>query len=541
MDRIKEGSVQEVLVVCDLIEMMARSGDFEGAVKKCKLALWQTPRSGELHCAMAGILRRQKKFKESIKYYQKAVELAPEAWSGLYGLGDLLLEMMRADEAEALFLQALNTPSGKRSEVYHALGRALMVQYRTKEAVAAYQQGVLLNPNSPILYRNLGNALRELGQFDAAITAYKSGLAIDPDDPWLYAVLTSVKKYVDKSHPDLVAMVKLLDKNELNAQEAIELHFALGKAFDHCESYTSAFSHYQNANQIRYQLQEGSDLSDVLALIERIKTVFTPELFNKLKDLGTTDKWPVFIVGMFRSGTSLTEQILASHTKVYGAGERVEMGVFSRELPSRLNVDEPFPECIEHLSATVAKEVASAYRDALWSGVDADTLRIVDKLPFNFLHLGLIALLFPKAHIIHCQRHPLDVCLSIYFQNFAGGHKFMQNLEDIAYFYRAYHDLMIHWEKVLGLSIHTVVYESLVADPELYSRALIEKIGLEWDDKCLTPDKTNRAVQSASSWQVRQPIYRSSSYRWLNYEEHLEPVKSILAELLPKSDLSSNL
>jgi tetratricopeptide (TPR) repeat protein len=521
---------------CNLIEVMAQGGDFAGAITKCKMAIWMVPRNADLYSVMARVLRLQKSFGESEIYYGKVIELAPDIWSGYFALGDLFLEMGRGEEAESQLQKALLLPHGKRWDVYHSLGMALMQQYRAKDAVQAYQEGVLLKPNDSTIYRNLGNALREVGRFDEANAAYREGLVVDPDNPWLYALLPLVNKYVDKDHPDLLAISALLKNKEITNSAAMELHFSLGKALDQCKSYDAAFYHYQKANTIRFTEQNGSDLPDVLRLVEAIKTQFTPDLFKNLQHVGSKDSWPVFIVGMFRSGTSLTEQILASHPSVHGAGERVEMGLLCRELPDRLNVAKAFPGCIADLTQPVAIEVAQSYRDSLYKGVDKNILRIVDKLPFNFLHLGVISLLFPNAHIIHCKRHPLDVCLSNYFQNFHSGPKFVQDLEEIAHYYRAYHDLMLHWQKVLPLSIHTVTYEELVADPQPHSRELIKKVALEWDDQCLSPHKTKRAVQTASTWQVRQPIYASSRYRWRNYEQYLGPVKEILGDLLPDSD-----
>ncbi|MBF0195197.1 MAG: sulfotransferase [Magnetococcales bacterium] len=536
LEKVLSQHENHVSAYCNLIEVMAQGGDLSGAITKCKMAIWMVPHNADLYSVMARVLHLQKSYRESETYYKKVIELAPDKWSSYFALADLLLEIGRGEEAETLLQKALLLPQGKRWDVYHSLGKSFMQQYRAKDAVEAYEQGVLLKPSNSIIYRNLGNALREIGRFKDANNIYREGLVVDPEDPWLYALLPLVNKYADKEHPDLLAISALLEKNQISIGAAMELHFALGKALDQCKSYDTAFYHYQKANKIRYSEQNGSDLQDVLELIENIKANFTPDLFKKLQHVGSRDSWPVFIVGMFRSGTSLTEQILASHPDVHGAGERVEMGLLCRELPLMLQqADKTFPECIAELTPAVANEVAKSYRDSLYKGVDNKILRVVDKLPFNFLHLGVISLLFPNAHIIHCKRHPLDVCLSNYFQNFSSGPKFVQDLEEIALYYRAYHDLMLHWQKVLPLSIHSVVYEELVADPMPHSQDLIKKIALPWDDKCLSPHKTNRAVQTASTWQVRQPIYASSRYRWRNYEKCLGKVKDILEDLLPEN------
>jgi hypothetical protein len=232
---------------------------------------------------------------------------------------------------------------------------------------------------------------------------------------------------------------------------------------------------------------------------------------------------------MPRSGTTLVEQIIASHPQVFGAGELCHIGAMVAGLPARLQTDTTYPECVTMLDERLARSLAEDYLEKLRALGD-DAKRVSDKMPANFFNLGLIALMFPNARVIHCRRDPLDVCLSIYFQQFAYGHNYAYDLSDIAVYYRQYKRLMHHWHAVLPLEIHEVQYEKLIADQEAVSRRLIDYCGLPWDESCLEYYKNKRAVQTMSNWQVRQPIYTHSMQRWKHYEKHLDELKEVLAE-----------
>ncbi len=239
---------------------------------------------------------------------------------------------------------------------------------------------------------------------------------------------------------------------------------------------------------------------------------------------------PVFIVGMPRSGTTLVEQIISAHPAAYGAGELPDIIGLVRALPGFLrNNREPYPECVGELNENAEFALSERYLEKIRLS-PGDPERVTDKMPHNFLHVGLIALLFPNARIIHCTRNPVDTCLSCYFQDFMGRHTYAYNLEDLGYYYGEYRRLMAHWREVLPMQFMDVNYEELTANAEANSRRIIEHVGLPWDERCLEFYKTGRNVATASYDQVRQPIYRKSVERWRNYEQHISPLLSSLEQ-----------
>ena len=248
-----------------------------------------------------------------------------------------------------------------------------------------------------------------------------------------------------------------------------------------------------------------------------------------LKRSGDPSTRPVFVIGMIRSGTSLVEQILASHSDVYGAGELLEITKLASNLPQALDSSLEYPECIRQLDAGRIASSATGYLRYL-AGRDDRAARVVDKLPTNFLHLGLIAILLPNAHIVHCRREALDVCLSIYFQRFAQGHFYAYDFDDIAAYYAEYERLMAHWKKVLPVEILDIQYEDLLDDLEGESRRMLDYCGLDWQEACLAFHRSQRPVRTASSWQVRQPLYRTAVARWRKFEPHLDELKRALSD-----------
>jgi hypothetical protein len=255
--------------------------------------------------------------------------------------------------------------------------------------------------------------------------------------------------------------------------------------------------------------------------------VFTPAYFEEHAGLGAPSERPVFIVGMPRSGTTLVEQILASHPQVYGADELTTIFDIVCALEQRSAGNAAYPDNIAALDASALHWGARQYLDHLQT-IDSQAARVTDKMPTNFFHLGLIAVMLPGARIIHCRRDAMDVCLSNFVQMFAEGHYYSYDLSDTAIYYRGYEQVMSHWREVLPTRIFDVQYEELVEDPERISRALVDYIGLDWDERCLAFHQTERAVRTASNWQVRQPIYKTARKRWRNYEKYLTELKTDL-------------
>ena len=292
------------------------------------------------------------------------------------------------------------------------------------------------------------------------------------------------------------------------------------------ELYDQAFEHFRSGNGLcRERLQ--FDRGALRNYVKRMKDICVPGLFERPRSSGGPGPTPVFVVGMLRSGTTLVERILGSHPDALGLGETEMVDTLAERLAGAAGI--PYPDCLEHLDPSLAERLATEFRAGL-PGEAREKARVVDKNPLNFLHLGLIALVFPDAPILHCVRDPLDTCLSIYFQHFAHiRNNYTYDLEDIAFFYAQYADLMAHWRSVLPTPLHEVRYENLVTEPEGTSRALVTAAGLPWHPRCLKPHEHAGRITTASIWQARQPINRASVGRWRHYAKHLETLRLSLA------------
>jgi hypothetical protein len=309
------------------------------------------------------------------------------------------------------------------------------------------------------------------------------------------------------------------------------MNFALGKVYDDLSMYEEAFQHYQKANG-QERSKHTFRTEEHREFITKIIDFFDSDVFRHAKDWGNPSDKPIFIVGMPRSGTSLVEQIISSHPKVFGAGEigfffQYEKTLGSEKSPSK------YPEYMEWFGRQDAQAVANSYLELIGnlSKPNENSPHVTDKMPHNFLYLGLLYTIFPNAKFIHCQRNPLDNCLSIYFQKFAQGHPYSYDLKELGFSYVEYRRLMAHWDETLPNVVHHVRYEDLVFEQEALSKQLIAFCGLDWDSKCLDFHKSNRPVFTSSNWQVRQPLYSSSVNRWKNYEEFLDPLREILGQI----------
>jgi hypothetical protein len=315
-------------------------------------------------------------------------------------------------------------------------------------------------------------------------------------------------------------MQSVLGQEGLSDEERMGLHFALGKAHDDLGDYAEAMQHFDAGNSVRCRSLR-FDRAGFAAALDRQIERFTPELLEQLTGLGSTDARPLLIVGMPRSGTTLVEQIVSCHPAVAAGGELSFLGSHGHGW-----------ECAEGSGFTpdAARSLAAAYL-ALLRKIGPSATRVTDKTPANYLRLGLIRVLLPNARIIHCRRHPVDTCLSIYSTLFASTIDFVGSKADLVFCYRQYVRLMDHWRAVLSPErFLEVEYERLIADRETETRRLIAFAGLDWDDACLQPERNDRAVMTASTWQARQPVYGSSVERWRRYEPWLGELRELLAD-----------
>ncbi len=505
--------------LCNLGNVLRLKGDLAGAEASYRKALAIEPRMAAGHNNLGLIFYMLGRKVDAVANYRKAIEIDPTFPEAFNNLGNALGDLEQDDEAIQSLLEAVKLRPAF-AEAHSNLAKMLMRRDDTERARAHLMQALSLQPDFAGAYHNLGSLYRSEGAFAEAEGCFRKSIALDPAQLMSYAGVTGARKMLAKDRPMIEHLEQIVrDAGGRTDEEFSHLHFALGKAYDDLGEHASAFEHYRIANDLeRDRLAQRFDRGHFEAHIGNMIQRFTPEFFARHRDAGNPSELPVLILGMMRSGTSLVEQILSSHPQIHGAGELI----FWANDDKRLRTD------LQDPSAAALADTATRYLAHLRE-YSADALRITDKMPHNFLHLGLIHMAFPNAKIIHCRRNPVDTCLSIYFQNFPALHPYAYDLDDLAAFYTQYDRFMQHWRKVIPpTTMLEVQYEDLVADQEGGSRRMIEFCGLDWDDRCLAFQDNQRVVRTASSWQVRQPLYRTSVARWQKYEPHIGPLARLL-------------
>jgi tetratricopeptide (TPR) repeat protein len=484
------------------------------AVASYREALRLNPGYVEALNNLGNVLRELGERREALSLYQRAVQLDPSRTDSHCNLGYALLDARRVTEAVASFRGALALQANS-VPVHLGLAAALRVQGLPAEAEASCQSALAAEPRSPGALSLLGELRADRGQFAEAQELFERAIAVDPDFAPAYGGIAAHRRMTRSDSAWHEGARRLLAR-PLPLSEEIHLRYALGKYFDDVGEYDEAFSSYQAANELTKRYGTSYDRARLTQLVDRIISVCNAAFVQEAHPASSASELPVFIIGMPRSGTSLTEQILASHPTVYGAGEvRFWDQAFA-------TLAKPGPQS-DHTPQTVAG-MARAYLDRVGAKAGA-ALRITDKMPANFLYAGLMHAAFPRARIIHMQRHPLDTCLSVYFQNFFNVSPYANDLGSLAHYYGEYLRISAHWRRVLPAgTLLEVPYEELVADAEGWTRRMLDFIALPWDPKCLDFHRTDRVVITASKWQVRQPISAASVGRWRNYQKYLTPL-----------------
>jgi tetratricopeptide (TPR) repeat protein len=375
--------------------------------------------------------------------------------------------------------------------------------------------------SSDLAEDNRGLLLRESGRFEEATAAFRKALGAAPGYCRSWRHLVELKRF-SPDDPDLARMESLYGDVRLPTNERLHLCFALGKAYDDAGNPDRAFAHYQEGNAIKRRNLD-PELAREAEELRKLREIFPPD-FLEASDGDTSPGLPVFVLGMPRSGTSLVEQILASHPKVHGAGELMLLRRLVRGLPGG------FPENLAGLDDGELRRLGEDYLAGL-RPLAPGAARITDKMPRNFQLIGLIHRILPHARIVHCRRNPLDTCLSCYTRLFRNGQAFSYDLAELGQYYRLYDELMAHWRAVLPGRLLEIDYEAVVADPKPQVEALLAHCGLDWDARCLVPHENQRAVRTASAAQVRRPLYGSSVARWRRFEAHLAPLIEALGPL----------
>jgi tetratricopeptide (TPR) repeat protein len=457
---------------------------------------------------------------EALASVERALERRPDYVEALFNRGNALRELGRHDDALASYDRALVLKPDS-VEALNNRGNALRDLGRVEAALASYDRAIALRPAYATGYDNKSLALTELGRFDEATAAIEHAIALDPERIRSYYDLTLLPRRWSPDDPHLRKMEALArDIDRLSPDERIDLHFALGKALAELAP-ERAFRHLIDGNAAKRR-QISYDEAAALALLDRTRTAYTPALFSDKTGGGDPSPAPIFILGLPRSGTSLIEQILASHPEICGIGEADEFRRVVEGFPSPVLQK---PETVAQLTGAALRDIGTAYSGRLAGRAPSAVPRIADKTLWNFQWAGLLHLALPNARIIHCRRDPLDTCLSCFSHRFAGNIPYAYDLGELGRYYRAYDSLMTHWQAALPPAIMIEVqYEAVVADLEGEARRILAHCGLDWHPRCLDFHRTERAVRTASMTQVRQPLYRHAVGRWRAYEAFLGPL-----------------
>jgi tetratricopeptide (TPR) repeat protein len=490
-----------------------QEGDLAGAEALFRRILGAEPEHPEAMRMLAEVLIDAGKSGEAIALLGRFVSLYPRHFSSHYSLGNALRLGGRLDDAMAAYRASLALNPGFAG-AHHGLGAALRAAEREREAAECFRQAVQAKPDWAVAWQDYGMMLAILGALPEAEKALEKAIALDPRLADARRHLAAIQR--DKADPSQTgALLAMAANPQTKVLDRIEVLFTLGRLADQADQFDAAFGYFAQANALLRAVQAksrlGYDRAKMTRDVDRLISVFTPELFAGRRDWGNPSEVPVFIVGMPRAGSTLFEQIAASHSQVFGAGERKGIGEISRALgwgPSPLWTEPNI------------QAAALRYLRAL-QGIGGAALRVIDKLPDNIFQLGLIATLFPGARVVFCEREPLDVCLSCFFQRFAEPNGFDTDLEDCAHRWLETERLTRHWRQVLPLRMTAMSYDALLGDPEGESRRLIGFLGLEWEAGCLNFHQTDRPVRTASWSQVRQPLYQRSAGRWVHYGNHL--------------------
>ena len=601
------GRLEEARVQCDELKrrhpsnantwmlegvVAGRTGDEDAALTALRKSAQLQPENAQAQYNLAEVLRRRGEKQESIEALQNCLAVAPEHADALNNLAGVLLADGQFVDALRLIQRHL-TAAPRSAQGYANLSVAMQAGGDIEQAIVSLRNALAIDPELHEVRLRLVNLLVSTGEFDEATRELDRWQADNQADHRYHAMRSRMLErqgkldeaeaaieQVDASEqdelPTLLSRAVLCDAKgepehalhyldriaeiEPEAIEQINLKFLRGKCLDACKRYDEAFGDYVAGNRLR---TEGTVQSYCEQQSERgfenAKTTWT-EAWRQLRPLEVESHdgpRPIFIVGMPRSGTSLTEQILGSHPQVWPAGELRDLGEMvarthqvSDAATAKSNTafgggfalfevtadDRASPAVPAAFDPQTLRSIRDGYLERIAAHVDADATvdrpRVTDKMPYNFWQVPLIRLAFPEAVIVHTRRHPLDTCLSCFFQNFTAGNEFAFGLESVGHYYDQYAQMMRCWREDLQIDLFEIDYERLVKDPEATVRELLDRCGLPFDERCLQSHRNRRVVSTASYQQVRRPIYQKSRGRWRNYEKHLDPVRSRLTNWL---------
>jgi len=512
-----------------------RAGRFEEAEAALVSALRKNPENIDAMRFLALVYDDQdKKLLEAEALLRRAISIAPDFHQALGNLGRILVDNSKLQEAVEIYERLVDLKPDD-DDAWAGYGRALAQAGRVDDAENAYRKSLALNPKAPSVHMARAHMLKTLGNQEEALKAYRKSIEYNPalgESYWSMANL-KVFQFADQ---EVSAMEQQLDLDDLKEESRVNFLFSLGKAYEDRGDYEKAWQHYHQGNQLK-RSNVIYDSAENESLLKKIQNAFSGELIQSLEGVGHDAPDPIFIVGLPRTGSTLVEQILASHSQVEGTAELPNLGAIANGTGKYRPDGLMYPETI----ATLARRDFEAYgREYLKQTARHRVLGtpfFIDKMPNNFIHAGWIKLTLPNAKIINTRRHPMDSLLGVYKQLFAKGQPFTYDVFDLAEFYRCYMGIMTHWHEMLPGQVLDVHYEDTVTDLETQVRRILDFCGLEYEENCLRFYETARPVKTASSEQVRQPIYTSALGLWKKYGDNLsewqDELKDIIAELPP--------
>ena len=510
------------------------ANDIPNAETRLRQQLKQAPTDVVAIRMLAEVALRIDRAEDAERLLLRCLELAPGFREARYNYAVTLHRLNKPAEAiaelDTLLRDAPSEPA------YRNLKAAVLCRTGDYEpAIAIYAALLGEEPSQPHVWLSYGHALKTAGHTDRAIDAYRRCVALDPDFGEAYWSLANLKTF-RFDDPAIAHMGAALTRDELAHEHRLHIEFALGKALEDRTDYATSFAHYARGNALRLaQVPYSAD--DTNARLARAREQYTADFFRAREGMGAKARDPIFIVGLPRAGSTLIEQILASHSAVEGTMELPEIISITRALRADAR-GSTYHEALARMDADELRALGEQYIERTRIHRKLGRPLFIDKMPNNFMHVGLIRLVLPNAKIIDARRHPLACCLSGFKQHFARGQNFSYSLEDLGRYYRDYVELMAHFDAVEPGRVHRVFYENMVEHTEREVRRLLDYCGLPFEDACLNFFDNDRPVRTASSEQVRQPIYTSGVDQWRRYEAWLDPLKAALGPTLDDYEVS---
>jgi Flp pilus assembly protein TadD len=505
--------------------LLHQTGRSEEGLDLIEQSVQLQPKNPDFLNNLGTVMRDLGRVAAAVDFFRGAVEIRPDQLAARDNLGSALKQLGQFEGAEDIYRGTVGrNPFHVRARI--GLAETLQEAGRLDEALAVFREALTIRPKDAELLYGLGVAMMEKGNLAEATELVRQALAVAPGMAKGWLLLTQVKRQTERD-AELAGMEAQHAKAPQDSLARMQLSFGLGKANDDLRDYGRAFDYFAEGNAIRRKGID-YDTAKTRAEFEAMKATFDKAFFERHRPSEIADATPIFVVGMPRSGTTLVEQIIASHPAVYGAGElSILKTAVGKQFP--LNMKGGFPQGIDGMPDKAFAEAGEAYLDMLHARYPGFR-HVTDKMPGNFLLVGFIHLMLPKAKIIHCARDAAATCLSIYKVHFRGdSHRYGYDLGELADFHNLYTDIMAHWRAVLPGVVHDVRYEDFVADQEGQTRALIAHLGLPWNDAVLSFHETDRPVRTASAAQVRQPMYQGSVDLWKRYGDRLKPLLDKLA------------